>query len=86
MSDKNEIRRSLKEHIIRELNLEDILPEDIDDDASLFADGLGLDSIDALELVVILEKYYDIKIRDEETGRQVLRSINTMVEHIVQSK
>ena len=52
----------LKKQIIEELNLQDIKPEDIKDDAPLFGDGLGLDSIDALELVVLMEKYHGVKI------------------------
>ena len=56
-----DIRYELKKQIIEELNIEDIKPEDIQDDAPLFGDGLGLDSIDALELVVLLEKYYGVK-------------------------
>lgn len=79
-------KTELKKHIIEELNLEDIKPEDIDDDAPLFVEGLGLDSIDALELVVILEKYYDVTIPDEDTGRIALYSINSMVEFIETSK
>ena len=77
-----DLKYELKQHIIEELNLQDIKPEDIIDDAPLFGDGLGLDSIDALEFVVLLEKYYEVKILDETVGRKVLSSINTMVEFI----
>jgi len=80
------IRYELKKQIIEELNIEDIKPEDIVDDAPLFGDGLGLDSIDALELVVLLEKNYGIKITDEEVGKRVLASINTMAEFILEEK
>ena len=79
-----ELKLDLKKHIIEELNLEDIKPEDIIDDAPLFGDGLGLDSIDALELVVLLEKYYGVKILDETVGKKVLASINSMAEFIVE--
>ena len=72
----------LKKQIIVELNLTDITPADIIDDAPLFGDGLGLDSIDALELVVLLEKYHGVKITDEAVGKKVLASINTMAEYI----
>ena len=81
-----DIRYELKKQIIEELNIEDIKPEDIQDDAPLFGDGLGLDSIDALELVVLLEKYYGIKIVEEEVGKRVLASINTMAEFILEEK
>jgi len=77
-----ELKQKLKEQIIEELNLQDIKPEDIPDDAPLFVEGLGLDSIDALELVVILEKYHGVKIPDETVGRKVLQSITAMAEFV----
>ncbi len=79
-----DLKYELKKQIIEELNLEDMKPEDIKDDAPLFGDGLGLDSIDALELVVLMEKYHGIKITDEEVGKRVLASINSMAEFIVE--
>jgi len=79
-----DLKYELKNQIIQELNLEDINPENIEDDAPLFGDGLGLDSIDALELVVLLEKYHHVKIRDENVGRKVLVSINSMAEFILE--
>lgn len=79
-----DLKYELKKEIIRELNLQDIKPEDIVDDAPLFGDGLGLDSIDALELVVLMEKYHGVKILDETVGKKVLASINTMAEYIVE--
>jgi acyl carrier protein len=81
-----ELKIELKEHIIAELNLEDITPEEISDEKTLFGEDLGLDSIDALELVVLLEKFYDVKIRDEEEGKKVLFSVNTMAERIEQQQ
>lgn len=81
-----DIKYLLKKQIIEELNLEDMKPEDIVDDAPLFGDGLGLDSIDALELVVLLEKHYDIKITDDTLGKKVLYSVNTMAAYIQQEK
>jgi acyl carrier protein len=81
-----DLKYQLKEQIIEELNLEDMKPADIKDDAPLFGEGLGLDSIDALELVVLLEKYHGVKITDEETGKRVLASIDTMAEFIIQEK
>ena len=79
-----DLKYELKKQIIGELNLQDIKPEDIKDDAPLFGDGLGLDSIDALELVVILENYHGVKIPDETIGKKVLESINTMAEYILE--
>lgn len=81
-----DLKYTLKKQIIEELNLEDISPEDIEDDAPLFLEGLGLDSIDALELVVIMENYHGVKITDESVGREVLYSINTMVDYITKNK
>ena len=77
-----DLKYELKKQIIEELNLTDITPADIIDDAPLFGDGLGLDSIDALELVVLLEKYHGAKIIDEAVGKKALASINTMAEYI----
>ena len=79
-----DLKYELKKQIIEELNLQDIKPEDIIDDAPLFGDGLGLDSIDALELVVLLEKHHGVKILDETVGKKVLVSINTMAEYILE--
>jgi acyl carrier protein len=80
--EKNDLKYELKRQIIQQLNLEDLKPEDIGDDVPLFVEGLGLDSIDALELVVILEKNYRVRIPDETVGRKALRSINTMADYI----
>ncbi|HEY6956584.1 MAG TPA: phosphopantetheine-binding protein [Flavisolibacter sp.] len=81
-----DLKYQLKQQIIEELKLEDLKPEDIKDDAPLFGDGLGLDSIDALELVVLLEKYHGVKITDEETGKKALASIDTMAQFIMEEK
>lgn len=82
MSNIQDIKNTLKKQIIEELNLQEITPEDIDDDAPLFGDGLGLDSIDALELVVLMERYHGVKILDEAVGKKVLASVNSMAEYI----
>ena len=79
-----DLKYELKKQIIEELNLQEIKPEDIEDDAPLFGDGLGLDSIDALELVVLMEKYHGVKITDETVGKKVLYSVNTMAEYILE--
>lgn len=72
----------LKAKIIESLNLQEVTPEQIDDDAPLFGTGLGLDSIDALELVVMLEKHYGIVIKDIEEGRPAFRSVRTLADFI----
>ena len=76
----------LKGEIIEQLNLEDLKPEDIDNDAALFGDGLGLDSIDALELIVLLEKNYGIKIANPADGKKIFQSVRTMAEFIQANK
>jgi acyl carrier protein len=73
---------TLKSQIITQLNLQDIKPEDIGDDQSLFVDGLGLDSIDALELIVLLQQQYNIKLSNAEDGPKVFRTVKTMAEYI----
>lgn len=81
-----ELIQQLKEQIIDVLNLEDLTPADIDNDAPLFGEGLGLDSIDALELIVLLEKEYGIKLGDASKGKEVFRSVNVMAEFISKNR
>jgi acyl carrier protein len=76
----------LKGEIIEQLNLEDIKKEDIDNDAPLFGEGLGLDSIDALELIVLLEKNHGIKVANPQDGKKIFQSIRTMAEFIEANK
>ncbi len=76
----------LKGEIIDQLNLEDVKKEDIDNDAPLFGDGLGLDSIDALELIVLLEKNYGIKVANPQDGKKIFQSVRTMAEFIEANK
>ena len=78
-----ELIEQLKSKIIEALNLEELTPEDIDPDAPLFGDaGLGLDSIDALELMLLLEKNYGIKLKNPAEGKEVFKSVRTMAEYI----
>jgi acyl carrier protein len=79
-----ELIQKLKEEIIEVLNLEEMEPGDIDADAPLFGEGLGLDSIDALELIVLLEKNYGIRIEDPKDGRKIFFSVRTMAEYITE--
>lgn len=72
----------LKQEIIKVLNLEGVTPEDIADDDNLFGEGLGLDSIDALELIVLLEKNYGIKLKDPAEGKDIFKSVRTMAEYV----
>lgn len=79
----SDLKENLKAQIIEQLNLEDLTPADIQDDAPLFGDqGLGLDSIDALEFIVLLDSNYGIKISDPNEGKEIFRSVNTLADYI----
>ena len=80
--DNTELKEKLKSQIILFLNLTDLTPADIKDDEPLFGDGLGLDSIDSLELIVLLKREYGINIQDPKEGRKVLVDVNTMAAYI----
>ena len=81
-----ELTEKLKEELIEQLNLEDIEPSDINNSEPLFGDGLGLDSIDALEIIVLLEKEYSIKIEDRTLGKEAMYSIDTLAAFIEKNK
>ncbi|MDO4703791.1 phosphopantetheine-binding protein [Tannerella sp.] len=78
----DELILELKNELIKVLNLEGVKPEDIGDDSELFGEGLGLDSIDALELIVLLEKNYGIKLKDPAQGKEIFKSVRTMAEYV----
>jgi len=82
--EKETLKLKLKQQIIEFLNLTPLTPEEIKDDEPLFGDGLGLDSIDSLELIVLLKKEYGISIQDPKEGRKALVDINTMVDYIIE--
>lgn len=82
--EEKELIDKLRQEIIQQLNLEDMSIEDIDPDAALFGDGLGLDSIDALEIIVLLEKNYGIKIEDPKEGKKIFSSIRTLAHYIME--
>lgn len=82
-----ELKLELKKEIIQALNLEDLKPEDINDNDALFGtDGLGLDSIDALELIVLMEKKYGIKLADPSKGKDVFKSIEVMAKFVAENR
>lgn len=77
-----ELTQELRQELIKQLNLEDMLPPDFNEDTPLFGEGLGLDSIDSLELVVLMDRNYGLKLKDPKEGRHVFYSIRTMSEYI----
>lgn len=77
-----ELILEVKTKIIEVLNLEEMTPEDIDTDSPLFGAGLGLDSIDALELIVLLEKSYGIKLANPSEGKAIFKNIRTIAEYV----
>ncbi|KUF44696.1 acyl carrier protein [Myroides marinus] len=81
-----DLKIELKGKIIEVLNLEDITIEDIQDNDPLFGDGLGLDSIDALELIVLMDKDYGIKLSDPKEGRSIFQSVETMATYIAANR
>lgn len=80
------LKEELKSQIIEQLNLEEVSVSEIEDDMPLFGDGLSLDSIDALELIVLLEQYHGVKIANPEEGKKIFQSVNSMAEYIIQAK
>ena len=80
------LKKELKETIIEQLNLEDFSVEDIEDNDPLFGDGLGLDSIDALELIVMLDKDYGIKLTDPKEGKEIFQSIEVLAAYISENR
>ena len=83
---KDDLIRGVKNLIIQRLKLADMIPEAIDADAPLFGEGLGLDSIDALELVLGLEKEYGVIIPDAEVGKKVFQSVKTIAQFILEQR
>lgn len=81
-----DLKTELKEKLIEQLNLEEVAVEDIENEAPLFGDGLGLDSIDALEIIVLLDNSYGIKLESPEQGKEVFHSIDTLAEFIEKNR
>ena len=81
-----EIRKFLKKLLVENLSLEDILPEDINDDEILFGDGLGLDSLDAVEIVVLLQRNFGLEVKDMKQGREIFYSVDTLARYIYENK
>ncbi len=81
-----EIRKKLKEMLVENLSLEDISPEDIKDDDVLFGDGLGLDSLDAVEIVVMLQRNFGLEVKDMNKGQEIFYSIDTLARYVYENK
>lgn len=80
-----EIRKKLKGLLVSELSLEDVNPDEIADDEILFGEGLGLDSLDAVEIVVILQRHFGLEVKDMEQGREIFYSIETLSRYIYEN-
>lgn len=80
-----EIRKKLKELLVENLSLEDVAPEEIKDDEILFEEGLGLDSLDAVEIVVLLQRNFGLEVKDMEKGREIFYSIDTLARYVYEN-
>ena len=86
MPDMEELKQTLKELMIERLKLEDMTPDDLGDDDPLFDGGLGLDSIDALEIVVMLESEFGVRVKNEGSAREYFRSIATLAQLVHENR
>ena len=82
----NELVKELKDEIIEALNLEEMTADDIDENEPLFGEGLGLDSIDALELIVLLEKKYGIKLVDPAEGKKIFTNVASIADYVSKNR
>jgi acyl carrier protein len=80
--DRDQLKRSLKQLLVDGLRLQDLQPDDIEDAAPIFVEGLGLDSVDALELVVLVEEKFNIQIPDEDVGKKAFASIDALTDYV----
>ncbi len=80
------IRKDLKEMIVHDLSLEDVNPVDIKDDEALFGEGLGLDSLDAVEIVVLLQRNFGIEVKNMDQGKEIFRSIDTIANYVYENR
>ncbi len=81
-----EIRKKLKQLLVTSLSLEDVKPENIKDDEILFGEGLGLDSLDAVEIVVLLQRNFGLEVKDMNQGKKIFYSVDTLVNYIYENQ
>ena len=81
-----EIRKKLKQLLVTSLSLEGVKPEDIKDDEILFGEGLGLDSLDAVEIVVLLQRNFGLDVKDMNQGKKLFYSVDTLARYIYENK
>ena len=81
-----EIRKKLKELLVTNLNLEDVKPEEIKDDEILFGEGLGLDSLDAVEIVVLLQRNFDLDVKNMLEGIKIFYSLDTLARYVLENR
>lgn len=86
MQTTEELTLEVRAHIIKSLNLQDVASETFNENTILFGEGLGLDSIDALELIVMMDRQYGIKFEDPKVARKVFLNVHTIVEYIQQNR
>jgi acyl carrier protein len=84
--DEKQLREKIKALIVKELNLEGRDPASIEDDAPLFGEGLGLDSLDALQLAMSIEESFGVRIPEGEAAKPIFRSVASLAEHVERSK
>ena len=82
----NDLKQDIKEMLVRDLKLHGVTPDEIDSDAPLFGEGLGLDSLDAVELVVLVQKNFNVQIADMDEGKVAFESVNTLADFIAKRR